>query len=278
MPDPHALQTASQFCILTSLRWDPILDGHPDCAYGNLFYLLDFHRLRLLSSVKCFNEDGTAAEGRGKWGSVLAWLEEKTAFENEMQSEVRSSGVCLNGPVRVRVTLPIPQNSETSPAHRNFNLTITQIPHVPISTLFPSALPRPLKPLPSPEDWMLHVDTEATIPSRLTRHKTTERSIYEACRERCSLPPLGVPGSKHEVIIYNNHEEVMEGGFTSLYFLRHGEWITPSLTCGGCEATSRRWLLEKGIVKEGIVKKNDIEIGEWVVMSNGVRGVWGGWV
>lgn len=70
----------------------------------------------------------------------------------------------------------------------------------------------------------------------------------------------------------------MEGSFTSLYFLRNSRWVTPPLTCGGCEATVRMWLIEKGLVVEEVVRRETVEVGEWVVMSNGVRGVWGGYV
>lgn len=72
----------------------------------------------------------------------------------------------------------------------------------------------------------------------------------------------------------------MEGTFTSLYFWRkdEGGWITPTLEAGGCEATVRKWLVDKGLAKEAVVKVGEVRRGEWVVMSNGVRGVWGGWV
>lgn len=80
--------------------------------------------------------------------------------------------------------------------------------------------------------------------------------------------------------MYNPHGDVMEGTFTTLYFWRKeaGGWITPTLEAGGCEATVRRWLLERGVVKEGGIKMAEVSKEEWVVMSNAVRGVWGGWV
>ncbi|KAF8434451.1 hypothetical protein BGX38DRAFT_164418 [Terfezia claveryi] len=78
--------------------------------------------------------------------------------------------------------------------------------------------------------------------------------------------------------MYNPDGDVMEGTFTTLYFWRkeEGGWITPSLEAGGCEATVRKWLLERGVVKEGGIKVEEVRRGEWVVMSNAVRGVWGG--
>ena len=82
----------------------------------------------------------------------------------------------------------------------------------------------------------------------------------------------------NEVVIHNLDGEVMEGSFTSLYFWRDGEWVTPKLDSGGCEATVRRWLVDKGLVREATVFVQDVKIGERVLMSNSVRGVWGGWV
>lgn len=82
----------------------------------------------------------------------------------------------------------------------------------------------------------------------------------------------------NEVVIHNLGGEVMDGSFTSLYFWRDGEWVTPRLDSGGCEATVRRWLVDKGLVREAAVIMEGVNIGEWVLMSNGLRGVWGGWV
>ena len=70
----------------------------------------------------------------------------------------------------------------------------------------------------------------------------------------------------------------MEGSFTSLYFQRNRDCVTPTLKSGGCEATVRRWLLEKELVKEDVVLKDEVKIGDWIILSNGVRGIWGAWV
>ncbi|KAF8431141.1 aminotransferase [Terfezia claveryi] len=267
----------SPFSLLTSLRWDPILKDHPDCVYGAPFYLLGHHRERLLNAARWFNERGTYLQGLGKWGSAIAWLEDVEGFERDLVGGIRSSGVDVEVPLRVRVTLPA--RSKTSP---KFTITAVPTPSVPLLTLFPESL----CPLPDSEEppstftssWTLHIDTLPTLPTSLTSHKTTARRHYDFSRERCALPPLGSAGANNEVVMYNPDGDVMEGTFTTLYFWRkeEGGWITPSLEAGGCEATVRKWLLERGVVKEGGIKVEEVRRGEWVVMSNAVRGVWGG--
>lgn len=91
------------FSILTTLRWDPIVKGHPDCAYGAPYYLLSHHRKRLLNAVKYFHEQGASTEGVGRWSSILKWLENETEFEKDMLVRLVDTGVSLDGPLRVTV-------------------------------------------------------------------------------------------------------------------------------------------------------------------------------
>jgi len=75
----------------------------------------------------------------------------------------------------------------------------------------------------------------------------------------------------------------MEGSLTNVYICRNGVWITPSTECskeaggeegaGGTGGTVRRWLLEKGMVKIDNFKTSDMVDGEWMYLSNGVRGM-----
>lgn len=74
---------------------------HPDCAYGAPFYLLSHHRMRLLNAVKYFHEQGLPTEGRGRWNSILKWLENKVEFEKDMLKRLMDIGVSLDGPLRV---------------------------------------------------------------------------------------------------------------------------------------------------------------------------------
>lgn len=70
----------------------------------------------------------------------------------------------------------------------------------------------------------------------------------------------------------------MEGSITTPYFFRAGEWITPSAQCGGNLGTTRRYALEAGLSKDGVVTRESVQAGEKVVLSNGVRGFGWGYV
>ena len=74
--------------------------------------------------------------------------------------------------------------------------------------------------------------------------------------------------------MWNADGEVMEGSLTNVYFERGGRWVTPPLSSGCQAGTVRRYLLEKGMVVEEAVKMAEVALGETILLSNGVRGIW----
>lgn len=79
-----------------------------------------------------------------------------------------------------------------------------------------------------------------------------------------------------EMLLVNNSRQIMEGTITTPYLLRNGEWLTPSEDCGGHLGVTRRWALMKSLAKEHVILAEDVDIGETVILSNGVRGFgWG---
>ena len=115
--------------------------------------------------------------------------------------------------------------------------------------------------------WHVVVDSESTESSPFTRHKTTYREPYAAARARCR-----VIDATTEVLIWNPEGEIMEGTLSTPYLNRGGHWETPHHRCGGNLGTTRRWALERNLAKEAVVKKDDLEDGEVIWLSNGVRG------
>jgi branched-subunit amino acid aminotransferase/4-amino-4-deoxychorismate lyase len=111
------------------------------------------------------------------------------------------------------------------------------------------------------------IDTQSTRSSPFTSFKTTSRAHYDAARERVGIKDRTEP---REVILYNDEGEVTEASFRNVSFWRDGVWISPPDSSGGLPGTVRRYLIEIGLVREGIVRKDDIQLGEWVMMSNGV--------
>ena len=61
--------------------------------------------------------------------------------------------------------------------------------------------------------------------------------------------------------------------FDAQYCIRRGDgWVTPSERAGALPGTVRRYLLERGIVREGTIRASDLRAGEWVLLSHGWDG------
>lgn len=82
-----------------------------------------------------------------------------------------------------------------------------------------------------------------------------------------------IPG---EVVLWNPEGEVMECSISNVAFWRGGRWVTPDAASGGLGGVVRRWMWERGAYVEGKVRKSEVESGEWVLLSSGVRGVFVG--
>ena len=93
--------------------------------------------------------------------------------------------------------------------------------------------------------------------------------MYDSARSRAGIDNINM---EREVLLVSNSGEIMEGSMTTPYFRRDNRWITPPLSSGGQTATTRRWALEKRLCEEGVVKADELEDGEDVWISSGVRG------
>ena len=113
------------------------------------------------------------------------------------------------------------------------------------------------------------LDTQPTPASQFTLFKTTSRAHYDAARERVGIKDRMDP---REVILYNERGEITEASVRNVSFWRNGGWVTPPVTSGGLPGTLRRWLMENGLLREEVIRKEDIRPGEWVMMSNSVDG------
>ena len=173
-----------------------------------------------------------------------------------------------------------------------FTVGVSAVAPVPLSQLFPERLPEPpvvpaggcpsdpdAGPKPGAAVWQIVLDTQPTSQSAYTRYKTTARGAYEAARGRAGIHSWA---DLREVVLWNAAGEATEGSLTSVY-VRDGAgaaWVTPAVAAsGGQQGTTRRWALEHGLAAEGVVAAAAaLPAGSWAVLSNGVRGFWGGWV
>lgn len=158
----------------------------------------------------------------------------------------------------------------------SLEVTVAPVPARPYdilhaSSLTPSTTTPWLASLPSPfnNPVIVVLDTEPTPQSPFTSHKTTNRDPYSAARERQSIDSRP---QMTEVILYNEQNEITEGSLRNIAVWREGSWVTPPSRSGGIRGTVQRWMMEQGRVRERIIRTDEVEAGEWVLLSNAVEG------
>lgn len=164
------------------------------------------------------------------------------------------------------------------------SVTSTPLPSIPLSSLSFSHFPTILCQLPPPighpifePSWRIFPSLTSISPSLLTRHKTTDRSMYDEARSFIPSSPEQRESALNllnEVLVFNLEKEVMEGSISTPYFWRQGRWVTPPASAGGNVGTTRIYALATGLCVEETVPKQTITHGEAIWLSNGARG-WG---
>ncbi|KZS93305.1 D-aminoacid aminotransferase-like PLP-dependent enzyme [Sistotremastrum niveocremeum HHB9708] len=243
---------SNDFQLFTSLRYDPALIL---TSWNNRspLMLLDFHLDRLRQAARTF-----------QWPNAIKTMDDEKARE-KLRAICKKAVQSFTGEeqcLRIRILLSEAGelSSEAYPA--------TWFPYdlLHYATFNPD---EPGSPIPEPS-LALYLDTEATPSSLFTSTKTTSRAHYDNARNRVGIKDRSEP---KEVILFNERGEVTEGSVRNVAFWRDGIWITPGVDSGCLPGTVRRWMLERGKMKEGLVKKDTLKNGEWVLLSNGVDGV-----
>jgi len=248
---------ANTFELVTSLRYDPKLSDTPwnnweDNPRSALFFL-PYHYDRLDEAARRFEwlEAIQALESKGGRAQGIAFL--KAFCEQGVENN--------REPLRIRITLS-----------REGGIKATHHPTVRMDNdlIYAATFkPNSIGTFNFPKrQYMVYIDTKHTPLSMYTSYKTTERAHYDAARDR-----LGITANKpEEVILYNREGDVMEGSVRNIAFWRADRWVTPSLESGCLPGTTRRWLIEHGLVDEGRIRLSDVQFGEWVLLFNGVEG------
>ncbi|KKA29395.1 hypothetical protein TD95_003862 [Thielaviopsis punctulata] len=256
------------FNLFTSLRYDPLLQSafhnpsFPHSAYNHSyrspFYMLDFHRDRILRAAHHWS-----------WAPAIALLSGPTglaALSSFILADIHAAAKD-HQPQAVRLIVA-PDGS--------LSTVLRDVPPAALEDLYPR-IPAAPPPSAAPSRcWTAFVDSEITPDTPFTHYKTTKRDMYNAARERRAL----VIGDDREVLLVNPRGEIMEGSTTTPFFWRGDKWVTPPIPSeygggkgsGGQDGTSRRWALEYGFAVEEIVPADSITDGEVIWLSNGVRG------
>jgi len=268
--DPGATPT---YGLYSSSRYDPLLLSCELNTQANSphtaspFFLLPYHRDRLVSAAKAFGWPKVVELLEGEEG--LGRLKEE--FERAVKKwETEKGENCP--PVKVRPVVyqdgPIEVGLTPTPSIRNISLMFT-------TGLFtPSDLDKLPTAFLSQAPITFILDAIPTPSSLFTQHKTTSRAHYLAARGRCGL------GEKYdhldEALLWTHspegEDEITEASISNVAFFRSGRWVTPRQEAGGLRGIARRWLLEQGLWIEGLVRVAEVKEGEWVLGSNGLKG------
>lgn len=94
-------------------------------------------------------------------------------------------------------------------------------------------------------------------------HKTTHRAVYDTARE----------GMDHldDVLLLNERGEVTEATLANVVIEQDGRRITPPVDCGLLAGTFRDYLLERGEIREAIVRPEDVRNAARLFLINSVR-------
>jgi para-aminobenzoate synthetase / 4-amino-4-deoxychorismate lyase len=99
--------------------------------------------------------------------------------------------------------------------------------------------------------------------NRFLFHKTSLRDLYDrAVQSRADAD---------DIILVNEQGEATETAIANLVFEINGKRITPKLECGLLPGVFRRYLLEKGEIKEGVVRIDDVRTCPKIWRINSVR-------
>ena len=118
---------------------------------------------------------------------------------------------------------------------------------------------------PLPDSWRVALASEP-VDSRdaFLFHKTTRRVVYDAARE--------AHPAADDVILWNERGELTESCFANLVLEIGGERVTPPVECGLLAGVFRQDLLEAGVVREGVLHREDLAKADAVWLVNSVRG------
>ncbi|MCR9058226.1 MAG: aminodeoxychorismate synthase component I [Rhodobacteraceae bacterium] len=103
---------------------------------------------------------------------------------------------------------------------------------------------------------------------RFLYHKTTNRAFYDDTRKRYQAET-----GCQEVLFRNEHGNLTEGSYMTLFLKKDGELLTPALEHGVLPGTLRAGLLERGLAREADLTAEDLATAEEIYVGNSVRGL-----
>jgi len=96
-------------------------------------------------------------------------------------------------------------------------------------------------------------------------HKTTNRRVYDAA--------LAARPEAADVLLFNSSNEVTESTIANVVAEIDGKLVTPPVACGLLPGTARDDLLRRGVVREQIIRLDDLPRVTRLLLVNSLRGM-----
>lgn len=250
--------TSEHTQVTTTIRYDPgllasqiSLDSFTNkfkCMSD--FYLLAFHQDKMMNSAKHLNWPVNVIELYSGDRGLQVLFAKLLLHVHE--------GHRADGPLQIRLTLK-----------KDGKLEIISSPALRPGLLFPFT-PLDENKGPTLEAWG---GLYQRIPVQVRIHE------IPAFARACTTPAnfnFEQASSAQERLIVSHYGEILQGEFTTPYFSRDGNWVTPAFSGGPTDSVTRRYALVHGLCKEGIILKSSLRHGDECWLSDDVRGFFRG--
>jgi para-aminobenzoate synthetase/4-amino-4-deoxychorismate lyase len=97
-------------------------------------------------------------------------------------------------------------------------------------------------------------------------HKTTHRGVYDRA--------LASAQGYDDVLLWNAEGEITESTRANVALDIGGVLLTPSLECGLLPGVHRADMLERGVLAESVIRREDLSRASHIYLLNSVRGMW----
>ena len=122
----------------------------------------------------------------------------------------------------------------------------------------------PLKERPAPSRVRLQLaERPIDSGSPFLYHKTTHRQVYQAFEFDSARAD--------DVLLWNERGELTETRIANLIIKLDGAWLTPPVESGLLAGTYRAWMLDQGLVKEQVLRIDDLRRASEIAVINAVR-------
>jgi len=149
-------------------------------------------------------------------------------------------------------------SSTLTPAAYKVRVSVTQRGRISITAT-------PLSEIPLPPVMRVKLAAQPTDSSNVfLYHKTTRRDVYEATR--ADQPDCD------DVLLWNERGEITESTIANVVIELNSQRYTPPLECGLLPGTFRADLLERGLIQEHVILKEELRAAAHVWLINSVRG------